>query len=102
MLDGVALWARETMRPETERSPGIIEHERRRAARLADLFEAEIGGPAYRGPPDMPQLFLFCALDVERRLPDFDWRTGRPGLLAWYARVAALPSVAGSLPPKGV
>ena len=50
----------------------------------------------------MPQLFLFCALDVERRLPEFDWRTGRPGLLAWYARVAALPSVAGSLPPEGV
>ena len=102
MLDGVALWARETMRPETERSPGIIDHERRRAARLADLFEAEIGGPAYRGPPDMPQLFLFCALDVERRLPEFDWRTGRPGLAAWHATVAALPSVAGSLPPAGV
>ena len=102
MLDGVALWAREMMRPETERSPGIIEHERRRAARLADAFEAEIEGPAYRGPPDMPQLFLFCALDVERRLPEFDWRTGRPGLAAWHARVAALPSVAGSLPPEGV
>ncbi len=100
MLDGVAVWAREVMRPETERSPGIIEHERRRAARLADAFEAEI--EAFDGPLDMPQLFLFCALDVERRLPAFDWRTGRPGLVAWHARVAALPSVEGSLPPPGV
>ena len=99
LLDGVALWARETMRPENERSPGIVDHERRRAARLADRFEAEIGGTAYRGPLDMPRLFLFCALDVERRLPAFDWRTGRPALAAWHARTAAMPSVEGSLPP---
>ena len=102
MLDGVAVWAREMVRPETERSPGIAEHERRRAARLADAFEAEIGELSWAAPPDMPQLFLFCALDVERRLPEFDWRTGRPGLVAWHARVAALPSVAGSLPAGGV
>ncbi len=100
MLDGVALWARELMRPEGERSPAIVEHERRRAARLADHFEAGID--AWEGPPDMPQLLLFCALDVERRLPEFDWRAGRPGLVAWHARVAALPAVAGSLPPEGV
>ena len=102
MLDGVAVWAREIMRPEDERSPGIIEHERRRAARLADFFEAEIGAPALTGPLNMVQMLLFCALDLERRLPAFDWRTGRPGLVAWHARVAALPSVAGSLPPAGV
>ena len=100
MLDGVAVWAREIIRPETERSPTIIDHERRRAARLADAFEAEI--EAFDGPLDMPQLLLFCTLDVERRLPEFDWRTGRPGLVAWHARLAALPSVAGSLPPAGV
>ena len=101
MLDGVAVWAREIVRPETERSPGIIEHERRRAMRLADRFEGEIGEPAWTGPLDMPQLFLFCALDVERRLPEFDWRTGRPGLVEWHAKVAALPPVRGSLPPAG-
>ena len=68
--------------------------------RLADAFEAEI--EAFGGPLDMPQLLLFCALDVERRLPEFDWRTGRPGLVAWHARIAALPSVKGSLPPAKV
>ena len=102
MLDGVAVWAREILRPEGERSPGIVEHERRRAARLADAFEAEIGAPALTGPLNMVQMLLFCALDVERRLPAFDWRTGRPGLVAWHARVAALPPVAGSLAPPGV
>ena len=102
MLDGVAVWAREIVRPAAERSPATIDHERRRAARLADAFEAEIGEPAWAVPLDMPQLLLFCALDVERRLPALDWRTGRPGLVAWHARLAALPSVAGSLPPAGV
>ena len=102
MLDGVSVWAREIIRPETERSPAIIDHERRRAMRLADAFEAEIATPAWAAPLDMPQLLLFCALDVERRLPEFGWRTGRPGLAAWHARVAALESVAGSLPPAGV
>ncbi|MDE0175305.1 MAG: glutathione S-transferase [Defluviicoccus sp.] len=102
MLDGVAVWARETLRPEGERSPAIIDHERRRAMRLADAFEAEIATPAWAAPLDMPQLLLFCTLDVERRLPEFDWRTGRPGLVAWHARIAALPSVEGSLPPAGV
>ena len=100
MLDGVALWAREFMRPEGERSPMIVEHERRRAARLADFFEAEID--AFSGPLDMPQLLCFCALDVERRLPAFDWRARCRGLVAWHARVASLPSVAGSLAPAGV
>ena len=100
MLDGVAVWAREIMRPEGEQSPGTIEHERRRAMRLADFFEAETG--ALEAPLDMPQMLLFCALDVERRLPAFDWRAGRPGLAAWHARVAALPAVTGSLPPPGV
>ena len=67
MLDGVAVWAREIMRPEDERSPGIIEHERRRTVRLADYFEAEVGTPVFAGPLDMPQMLLFCTLDVERR-----------------------------------
>ena len=87
------------MRAQDERSPATIEHERRRAARLADRFEAEIG--TLQAPPDLPQLLLFCALDVERRLPEFDWRSGRPGLVAWHASIAALPPVAGSL-PQGV
>ena len=92
LLDGVAVWAREIVRPETERSPGIIEHERRRAARLADRFEAGIESPAYRGALDMPQLFLFCALDGRTapaglRLAD---GTPRPRRLARKGGRAAL------------
>lgn len=99
MLDGVSVLAREVIRPKTEQSPGIIAHERRRAGRLADYFESIIGDPPLTGELNTAQLLLFCALDVERRLPAFDWRGGRPGLAGWHARMLDVPSVGGSVPP---
>ena len=102
MLDGVSVWAREIIRPETEQSPGIVDHERRRAGRLADYFESVIDDPVFGGELNTPQLLLFCALDLERRIPEFDWRTGRPGLGRWHDRLSRLPAVLGSLPPAGV
>lgn len=102
MLDGVSVWAREVIRPDGEQSPGIIEHERRRAGRLADHFETIIQTPPLTGNLNVVQLCLFCALNVERRLPDLDWRTGRPGLVDWFAKMSDRPSVTGSMPPPGV
>jgi len=102
LLDGISVWVREVIRPESEQSPGIIEHERRRADRLADYFESIIGEPPLTGKLNTVQIALFCALDAERRLPDLDWRAGRPGLVEWHARMLAAPSVKGSIPPSGV
>jgi len=99
MLDGLAVWAREVIRPADEQSPTIIEHERRRAARLADYFETLSDDPELTGPLTMAQIYLFGSLDVERRMPAFDWRSGRPNLVAWHARVSEIPSVARSAPP---
>jgi glutathione S-transferase len=102
LLDGVSVWAREVLRPAGEQSPSIIAHERCRAARLAGYFESVIGGAPFIGQINMTQLLLFCALDMERRLPDFDWRAGRPGLAAWHGRLLTVPSVRDSVPPLGV
>ena len=99
MLDGLAVWAREVIRPTDEQSPTIIEHERRRASRLADYFEALTDDPALSGPLTMTRIYLFGSLDVERRLPAFDWRTGRPKLVAWHARISEIPSVKNSAAP---
>jgi len=102
MLDGVSVWAREVIRPADEQSPGIIAQEHRRADRLAHMFDDEIGfAPlALTGQGlNIPQLLLFCALDVHRRLPDMDWRDGCPGLSAWYDRMLEIPAIRGSLPP---
>ena len=108
MLDGLAVWAREVIRPMGEQSPGIIEHEAMRAFRLADYFEGLLakhrvaGDKASQlgGPLTMAQIFLFGSLDVERRLPTFNWRDGRPSLADWHTRVSELPSVRGSRPPS--
>jgi len=101
MLDGVSVWAREIIRPDGEQSPGIISHERRRADRLAHTFDDEIGFPplALSGEGlNLAQMLLFCALDVHRRVPDWDWRDGCPGLSAWYDRMLEIPAVGGSVP----
>ncbi|MGB0629555.1 MAG: glutathione S-transferase family protein [Alphaproteobacteria bacterium] len=99
MLDGGSVWGREIIRPAGEQSPGIIDHERRRALRLADYFETVIGDRVFGGELNKPQLLLFCALDLERRIPEFDWRNGRPALRNWFERIGNLPAVTASLPP---
>ncbi|MBI1397222.1 MAG: hypothetical protein GC151_14715 [Betaproteobacteria bacterium] len=92
LLDGLAVWARETARPETERSPRVILHERARAQRMTDLWETAIDGASIHGGLDMGQITLACALDLEGRIPDFGWRSGHPRLDAWFGRIAARPS----------
>jgi glutathione S-transferase len=99
MLDGLSVWAREVVRPPDEQSPGIIEHEARRAYRLADRFEAMTGDPILNGPLTMARIYLFGSLDVERRLPAFAWREGRPGLVDWHARISEMPAIKASAPP---
>ena len=106
MLDGVSVWGRELVRPAGEQSPGIIAHERRRAYRLAGVFDEIVrGAPEHDvlgGPLNLVQLLLFCALNVRTRLPDFDWADTYPDLAAWFDRMQLVPSVRDSAPPPGV
>jgi glutathione S-transferase len=100
LMDGLAVWLRELYRPENERSPGIIRHEAARAARLLDAWEREIAHPHMNGALNMAQLTLACALGIEMRMPDLDWRTGHPKLVRWYAPIAARPSFRATEPPQ--
>lgn len=99
LLDGLTVWLRELYRPQSERSPGVIRHEIDRAARMVDLWEREIGHPLMHGALNMPQLTLACALGLEARNPDFDWRSGHARLCDWYGPIAARPSFAATAPP---
>ena len=99
-LDGLSVWLRELYRPANERSPTVIRHETDRAARLADLWEREIAHPLLEGALNMVQLTLACALGIELRMPDLDWRTGHPRLVAWYSPIAARPSFKATEPPR--
>lgn len=100
LVDGLAVWGRELYRPANERSPGIIRHETDRAARMMDLWEREIDHPLMRGALNMAQLTLGCALGLEARNPDFDWRSGHARLCDWYSPIAARASFAVTAPPS--
>jgi glutathione S-transferase len=99
MVDGLAVWSRELSRPEHERSPTIILHETHRSRRLADIWEREIDHPLMRGALNMAQITLACALGLDARNPDFQWRAGHPKLSAWYDQIATRPSLAATAPP---
>jgi glutathione S-transferase len=101
LVDGLSVWGREILRPEDERSPGVITHETERANRIADVWETEIDHPWMRGPLNLAQITLGCALGLEARNPGLHWRAGRPKLSDWYDRIAARPSFARTAPPAG-
>jgi glutathione S-transferase len=99
LMDGLSVWGRELYRPEDERSPTIIEHERQRSRRLIDLWESEIEHPLMTSQFNMAQIALVCALQLERRNSDIRWRPGHPKLSLWTDRIAERQSVTETLPP---
>jgi glutathione S-transferase len=101
LLDGLSVWLREARRPESEQSPIALEHEADRARRLVGQWEVEIDHPMMRGPLNLAQITLICALGLEARNPAFHWREGHPKLRDWFDRVAARPSVARTVPSEG-
>ncbi len=100
MLDGLTVWGRELRhRPEQERSPTIIEHERRRSGRMVDVWEKEIENPLMRGRLNMAQITMICALQYGSHVLGLEWRQGHPKLASWLDVVAERPSVAATAPP---
>jgi hypothetical protein len=92
------VWGREILRPQEERSPGVIQHEKDRAERMADVWEREIDHALMRGPLNMPQITLACAFGLEARNPAFHWRPRHPKLCDWFDGVAARPSFVATAP----
>ena len=100
MLDGLSVWSREILRPQNERSPGVIQHEKDRAQRMADVWERQIDQPLMRGALNMVQITLACALGLEARIPGFLWRSQHPRLSEWFDRIASRPSFTATAPPR--
>ena len=99
MMDGLAVWGREILRPQNEQSPTTIQHETARSQRMADLWEAEIDHPLMQGALKMAPITLACALGISARMPSYRWRAGHPKLSAWSDRMAARPSFVATVPP---
>jgi glutathione S-transferase len=100
MLDGLAVWVRETGRPQNEQSPTIVRHEADRGKRMMDLWEREIDHPLLRGALNMAQITLACTLGLADRIPDLGWRSGHPKLCDWFGVFAARASFAATAPPS--
>jgi glutathione S-transferase len=98
LMDGLTVWLRELYRLPSERSPGVIRHEMDRAARMLGVWERQIDHPYMRGTLNMAQLTLACALGLEARNREFDWRSGHAKLREWYGPLAARPSFAATAP----
>ena len=99
LMDGLSVWGREIKRPSGEQSPTVIEHERQRGQRLADVWESEIDQPLMNGPLNMPQIVLACALQLDLQNPGLEWRIGRPKLAAWTDSLGKRASMTATLPP---
>jgi len=102
MLDGLSVWGREILRPESERSPGVIQHEKDRAQRMAGVWERQIDHPLMRGALNMVQITLACALGLEARIPGFLWRPRHPRLSKWFDKIASRPSFTATAPPSAM
>jgi glutathione S-transferase len=100
LLDGLSVWGREILRPESERSPGVIQHETERARRMVDVWEREIDHRMMGGAVNMIHITLACALGLEARNPGFHWRARHPKLSKWFDQMAARPSITVTAPPS--
>lgn len=98
LMDGLAVWSRELTRPPQERSPTILAHETQRSVRMTDIWESTIDHPLMRGTLNLAQVTLACALGLEARNPDLQWRAGHPKLCTWLDAMAARPSLAATAP----
>jgi len=99
LIDGLAVWSRESHRPANERSPTVLAHEARRSERMADLWESQISHPFMNGTLNLAQITLACALGLEARNPDLKWRPGHPKLSAWFDAFAKRPSFVATAMP---
>jgi glutathione S-transferase len=86
----------ELRRPESERSPSWLVRWTTNMARVLDALEADALAP---DPLDIGVITAGCAVTwIGFRHPDFDWKTGRPGLVALQAALEARPSFRETVP----
>lgn len=86
----------EKRRPEHERSPSWIERWTTNMGRALDALEAAAPDPARL---DMGVITAGVAVTwIGFRHPDYDWKTGRPGLVALQAALEARPSFSRTRP----
>jgi glutathione S-transferase len=99
IMDAAILRRLEINRPEGERSAAWIERQLKSVVRALDVLEEDAGE---LGVIDIGAISVACALGyLDLRLPEFDWRSSRPKLNAWFQIFAERPSFRLTRPPEG-
>ena len=99
MCEGIAVWAREMSRPESERSPTLLAHEATRSQRMADVFEGYVADPLMQRAPGMAHLILAVAVEMARKRGLGDLTNSRPQLASWMRPMSDLSSMQKTAPP---
>lgn len=100
MMEAAVLMVYEgRLRPEDKQFSDWVEAQWAKLARALDALE-EGWLPHLAGPLDMGQIALGCALGyLDLRHDARGWRTGHPGLTAWYAGFGQRESMLHTAPP---
>jgi glutathione S-transferase len=98
MLEVGVLWLGERNRPKEAQGESYLSAYRLKIGMALDLLESEGLDPP-TAMPDIGQIAVGCALGyLDFRYPDEAWRTGRPGIAAWYNAFAQRPSMRATEP----
>lgn len=94
MGDASVLIVRERMRPAEEHRQDLFERQLRAVSAALDLFEAalESGGLSH-DRFEIGEIAVAVQLAYQDVRQVSDWRSGRPGLSAWYERVSKRTSM---------
>jgi glutathione S-transferase len=96
ILDATQPRRREVALPQDEGRVTYIAQQQLKVTRALDVLETESLGML----TTIGDVAVACALGyLDFRYPHEPWRPGHPKLEAWYAKVAALPAMARTVPP---
>ncbi len=85
------------LRPEGQRWAEWIEKQRERLNRTFTQLENEIAGQV--GTMTIGSAAVACALAyIDFRMPELEWRSGRPALTSWHETISARPSMVATVP----
>lgn len=83
----------ERRKPEAQRTPEIVASNERKTQEAVDRLERDVSMLTER-PYDIGHVAIGTALAYfDFRLPDDNWREGRPALAAWHAEFMERPAV---------
>lgn len=101
ITDAGVVWLLETRRVAEKQDEAVIARQCQKIERGLEVLEMRIakGEWLYGSRFSLADIAAGCCLLwLDFRLPQFDWRTDRPALAAYCARLAARPAFAQTIP----